>query len=218
MSYKPYIKNNDGTLTELPLQADVANKLGTSNKGTNKKPIYLVGGVATEGLDIVDLIYPVGSIYLSVGSTSPATLFGGTWVQLKDRFLIGAGNNYSNGATGGETSHTLTASELPSHSHDNTINVSASQGSHMHSIPSGSGKCSNAAGLGYGYVYAVGGPDNDTSGRSNRTTTGTGTAVMNNTQPAITVNASISNANSGGGSAHNNMPPYLAVNIWKRTA
>ena len=123
----------------------------------------------------MDLIYPVGSIYLSVGTTSPATLFGGTWVQLKDRFLIGAGNNYSNGATGGETSHTLTASELPSHSHDNTISVSASQNSHMHSIPSGTGKCSNAGGLGYGYVYAVGGPDNDTSGRSNRTTTGTGT-------------------------------------------
>ena len=218
MAYRPYVKNTDGTLTDIPLHAEIANKLGTVNKGNNKKPIYLVNGVPTEGLNIVDLIYPVGSIYLSVVSTSPATLFGGTWEKLQDRFLVGAGNSYSIGATGGEATHTLTTSELPSHKHDNTISVSASQISHMHSIPSGNGKCSNAGGLGYGYVYAVGGPDNDTSSRSNRTTTGTGTSVMNNSQPSITVSSSITNANTGSGSAHNNLPPYLAVNIWKRTA
>lgn len=49
--------------------------------------------------------YPVGSIYISVNSTSPASLFGGTWQQLKDRFLIGCGDSYSNGATGGSSSH-----------------------------------------------------------------------------------------------------------------
>ena len=45
--------------------------------------------------DIVDLIYPVGSIYMSIESTSPAELFGGTWEQLEDRFLLGAGSEYS---------------------------------------------------------------------------------------------------------------------------
>ena len=51
---------------------------------------------------ILSKVYPVGSIYISVDSTSPATLFGGTWVQLKDRFLLGVGDTYSSvNATGG---------------------------------------------------------------------------------------------------------------------
>lgn len=50
---------------------------------------------------IIDLIYPVGSIYMSVNSTSPATLFGGSWTQLKNKFLIGAGDTYTASSTGG---------------------------------------------------------------------------------------------------------------------
>ena len=61
--------------------------------------------------------YPVGAIYLSYVSTSPASLFGGTWTQLKDRFLVGAGSSYGVGATGGETHHVLTWNEMPSHNH-----------------------------------------------------------------------------------------------------
>jgi hypothetical protein len=54
---------------------------------------------------ILSTIYPVGSIYMSMNSTSPATLFGGSWEQLKDRFLIGASNTYSAGGQGGSESH-----------------------------------------------------------------------------------------------------------------
>lgn len=57
--------------------------------------------------------YPVGSIYMSYNSTSPASLFGGTWTQIKDRFLVGAGNSYSAGNTGGSNSVTLTGAHLP---------------------------------------------------------------------------------------------------------
>lgn len=55
--------------------------------------------------EMLSSIYPVGSIYMSMNSTSPATLFGGSWVQLKDRFLIGAGNTYYAGGQGGNASH-----------------------------------------------------------------------------------------------------------------
>ncbi len=65
-------------------------------------------------------IYPVGAIYMSSVSTSPASLFGGTWEQLEDRFLLAAGTNYSAGATGGEAAHTLSIDEMPSHSHTNS--------------------------------------------------------------------------------------------------
>ena len=62
-------------------------------------------------------MWPVGSIYLSVNATNPETLFGGTWQQITGRFLLAAGGGYSAGTTGGEASHTLTVSEIPSRSH-----------------------------------------------------------------------------------------------------
>lgn len=61
---------------------------------------------------------PVGCLYMSFESTSPATLFGGSWTQLKDRFLLSVGDTYkSAGLTGGEADHTLTVAEMPSHRH-----------------------------------------------------------------------------------------------------
>ena len=66
---------------------------------------------------IVDLVYPVGSYYWSSNATSPSTLFGGTWEQVKDKFVLAAGDSYKVGATGGEANHTLTVSEMPSHRH-----------------------------------------------------------------------------------------------------
>ena len=65
-----------------------------------------------------DEIYPVGSIYMSVNNTNPSTLFGGTWSQIKDRFLLACGDIYSNGSTGGKATHTLTINEMPSHYHN----------------------------------------------------------------------------------------------------
>ena len=62
-------------------------------------------------------IYPVGSIYMSVNSTNPSTLFGGEWEQIEDRFLLACGTNHNNGETGGEATHTLTTNEMPSHNH-----------------------------------------------------------------------------------------------------
>lgn len=64
-----------------------------------------------------NLIYPVGSIYMSTINANPATLFGGTWEQLEDRFLLGAGQTYAAGATGGESEHSLTINEMPEHNH-----------------------------------------------------------------------------------------------------
>lgn len=134
---------------------------------------------------ILDLVYPVGSIYMSVNDVNPANLFGGTWEQIKDRFLLAKGDTYAtNGATGGEASHTLNINEMPSHNH--------TQNQHRHKQHN---KYSNGSGSASAYVYT-----------SNRTAidhyTDYQTPYINPT---------------GGGQAHNNMPPYLVVNIWKRT-
>jgi len=121
-----------------------------------------------------DDIYPVGSIYISVNNVNPSTLFGGTWAQIKDKFLLAAGSAYSNGDTGGEATHTLTVNEMPSHSHNINIGVALA-------------------------------PESGGGG-------------LNNGFPVAKDNISRDTNSKGGGQPHNNMPPYLVVAIWKRTA
>lgn len=150
--------------------------------------------------DLITLnqVYPVGSIYLSVNSTNPATLFGGTWEQLKDRFLLGCSSTYSNGSTGGSAtnshthsvttsgtvgSHTLTVNEIPSHTHDALVRWSEGGG--------GSAKIS--AGYEWGDAYAAC-PTTATGGSAGHSHGFSGSTVT-----------------SGGASNTNNMPPYLAV-------
>ena len=54
-------------------------------------------------------IFLIGSIYMSVNNTSPASLFGGSWEQLKDRFLLGAGDTYVAGSEGGSADAVIVA-------------------------------------------------------------------------------------------------------------
>ena len=174
-----------------------------------------------------DLIYPVGSIYMSVNNTSPATLFGGTWEQLKDTFLLAAGTSYSAGSTGGAATVTLTAAQsgVPSHAHTYTrptvassgavTNGITSSGAHTHTITTyyskdtASGNAKNRPQNGGGSTDTqiskiVSASGAHTHNLPNHTHTLTGGGVANNTA----ANAS---------EAHNNMPPYLTVYMWKRT-
>lgn len=113
--------------------------------------------VFNDNMDIIDSaflshVYPVGSIYMSVNNADPGTLFGGTWEQLKDRFLLGVGDNYPTAeATGGAASqsytpagtvgnHTLTTAEIPSHNHTFTgsaVNTGNQSQDHTHTGTSG---------------------------------------------------------------------------------
>lgn len=67
---------------------------------------------------IINTIYPIGSVYMSVNPTDPKTLFGiGTWERIQDKFLLAAGSTYSAGSTGGAATVTLTTDQIPSHRH-----------------------------------------------------------------------------------------------------
>ena len=115
-----YNENNPTTKKYVDDLTDVislAVQDNTDNIAALSNQISNIGSIT------FDDIYPVGSIYMSVNSTNPRTLFGGTWTQLKDRFLLGAGSTYTNGSTGGEASHTLTVNEMPSHSHPQYVTV-----------------------------------------------------------------------------------------------
>ena len=68
--------------------------------------------------------YPIGSIYISVVEINPSIYFGGVWERIKDRFLLSAGDTYSNGSTGGEATHKLTKNEMPTHGHATDVSKS----------------------------------------------------------------------------------------------
>lgn len=138
--------------------------------------------------DIPDLLahFPIGYIYISTSSTSPADLFGGTWERIKDKFLLAAGDTYTAGETGGEATHTLSIQEMPSHNHQSRL----SNGSWA-----------------YNQVYNAGGTDESQMGAA--ITSGLNTQAKGRFDYV---------ESSGGSEAHNNMPPYLTVYMWERTA
>lgn len=78
--------------------------------------------------EVWDLIYPVGSICIFVNELNPNVLYGGTWEQIKDKFLLACGDIYNNGITGGEREHILTIDEMPSHAHDTYGNPQGNTG------------------------------------------------------------------------------------------
>lgn len=89
-------------------------------------------------------IYPIGSIYMSINETNPSELFGGEWERIKDTFLLASGDTYENGTVGGEATHTLTVSEMPSHTH--------TQNQHRHQQ---FGNYSSGSGSSLGYTYTT---------------------------------------------------------------
>ena len=132
---------------------------------------------------LIDLIYPVGSIFITITPKDPGTYLGGSWTLLTDCFLLGAGNKYAVNKTGGEATHTLTASELPTH---------------VHRILSGTGSASNGNYDGYismGYIA------NNYDGNRGMITDDI---------------FAVGHSNFCGNKAHNNMPPYYTVYMYRR--
>ena len=108
----------------MQVQTDVAVKPGIpvfdwgQNDFAFHVPVHANAGLQVAGKALWEYIYPVGAIYISANETDPGELFGGTWEQLKDRFLLAAGDVYEAGSRGGKAEHTLTVDEIPSHEHN----------------------------------------------------------------------------------------------------
>ena len=141
---------------------------------------------------LADLIYPVGSIYMSANSVNPGTLFGGTWERVSGKFLLGADDTYTAGSTGGEAEHTLTVNEIPAHE------------GHLYSNFDNSGYADRGGDDNSYYVNSSATDYSNYANRPYKIVSGNELVMQGYTR--------------GGGLAHNNMPPYLAVYIWKRTS
>lgn len=95
---------------------NVTNRFATESYVQQEYPIA----------EILQAVYPVGSIYITTSSVSPSVLFGfGTWEQIEDVFLLGAGSTYTAGGTGGEANVTLTQEQTPNVIGDITLHSGA---------------------------------------------------------------------------------------------
>ena len=201
---------------------------------------------AQENLGIIDLIYPVGSIYINAyASQDPADLFPGTtWTQIDGKFLVGAGGNYAAGSTGGAqqvavtpagtvggTVLTAEQSGMPAHTHNHAITMP----SHTHAfngqtvsnakvrvviqtVASGSGATVN--GLSSSGTPTSGLITVNLNGGSVGSPSG-GTAICGGTIAKANAQAASQGHTHpfiGNPMTIETMPPFLAVCMWRRTA
>ena len=172
------IKNNDITIS-----------YPTDNTGSGS---YTNGGSGGNSLDF-DKIYPVGSVYMSINSTDPTNLFGGVWEQIKDRFLLSAGNTYTAGSTGGKAEH----------KHGLNDNAAALIGNH-----------GDTTAFSPNYNFYLGTNYNINNGAYCWSHTHDNPFNSDNSKFSLLAAVGL----VGNTVSANNMPPYLAVYVWKRTA
>ena len=136
------------------------------------------------------LMHPVGTPYASKNPTSPAELYGGTWERIEGKFIMGASDTYPAGSTGGEAEHILTISEAPGHTHE-------------------VGAYGNP-----GWRFKI-------NGNVGVVVTSDSYVLINNVSlyyKDITDNGFLGTSDVGGNEPHNNLPPYIAMYIWRRVA
>lgn len=149
-----------------------------------------VNNAAEHAKTLLEIWYDVGSVYLNFNYVNPAELLGfGEWQLIENRFLLGAGDKYESETTGGEATHTLTAAELPKQS--GTIVT--------HGTYSGT-------------------PIADASGVFTKEHVVSGKYLSGSQGTSANSIDVIGYSNGGEGKAHNNMPPYIAVYMWRRIA
>ena len=217
--------------TPLTVVAKVIDSLSTNlNTRTNAPSIRAVQEMKEnletqiENADsqigvILNRLYPVGAIYISTNDTSPSSIFGGTWQKIEDRFLLASSSTYAKGSTGGEATHTLTEKEMPNHAHDyyRPANVTDAHALTVAEMPK------------HGHRVVI-----NAWGEETRVTLGETTLPFCNSSKSIAYTSeqtgdgqghthsiddeSWQTVDVGGGNAHNNMPPYLAVNMWVRVS
>jgi len=189
---KPSLADND----EFPM-TDSADTYALKKMLASDLKAALKTYFDTMYLTSLEASWPVGSIFLSVVATSPRILLGfGTWSRIAEgKFLVGqeaADEDFDTAEkTGGEKTHTLTSAEMPEHTHV--------QNPHQHDLSS----LEKRSTIGTATTWDI---FADVDGSS--TSFDPGTYLI----PAATA----TNQNTGGGAAHNNLPPYTVVYAWKR--
>ena len=210
---KYYSRDNDGNLTDSNQDKEFKpytsvmrddNSLASQVKIKHDNQNHFTGAsfpatgedynVEVTKATLFNFVYPVGSIYMSANEVDPAAMFGGTWEKLENRFLLGATESAPLGSTGGNWEVTLTQENIPNYEIGQIPAV----------VPNVHTNWNN------------GGVKGKTVGQASDSKKGVDLAQGNIITTGNQYGWSIST--NGGGQAFNITPPYIAVNMWKRTA
>lgn len=226
-SFPPASHNHKkNEITDFPSSLKNPNALTISLNGTSQgaydgssaKNINITaGGIGAYTKGEVDTKFknfcpfPVDSLYLSLGSENPATTWlGTTWQKQEGRFLLGSSSTYTLGTTGGNSTIKLSVDNLPSHTHSaTTASHSHTQPVHKHTLThTGSDYYTS---YGANYIYHTKSVNSYIDGMVNAINSAGG-ETTGSASPVTTIET------TGKGTSFSIMPPYLVVNIWKRTS
>lgn len=151
-------------------------------------------------VNLLDIIYPVHSLYITTSTVSPAESIGGTWTQIKDAVIAASGSTYSSAAASYGGSKTIDTNQMPEHKHSGTTN---SDGDHNHGIDGriiawygeGKGNVLQGAGTYFGSVGTFGGQWTSVNGAHTHSFT-----------------------TDSAGKGNNYIPYHYSVNVYRRTA
>ena len=215
-----YIWNRIGTTDISSIGDSITSALvNSNNNATTKADNNTYGQVKIgDGLIVQDGVisadfktiflnfaYPIGTIYESTNNVSPSTFLGGTWEEYgSDRVLVGKGTYHDIGSTGGNRSISLSASNLPSHSHSGSISI-VEDDDHVHSL-----KFLSTA---HRFKADTNHLDpNDSSNNPNQI------SVFQTGDSSVSISGNLSISSTGSGTSFNIEQPYVTVYRWRRTA
>ena len=240
-----YIDQNDydgdrTTITKLNTQS-LETPISIENGGTGKDNLAAAKELfATTKTEILDWVYPVGSVYISFNNQSPEGFLGGTWEQITDTFLLASGAKYLPGSSGGKGDFTISAAEIPLRSHTHTPGTYTGPNhrhgvgeykmpSHTHPlynsmiVYNNNSKGGQLSGTGNYQTNSLSQIHTDASGT--KAITGAsgyaGTGYLNGgnsgSAGAKAIQGNSSDTSLAATVTHVNMPPYITVYMWKRT-
>ena len=167
--------------------------------------VYAPKGGGGGGITFDD-VYPIGAIYTSVNSTNPSILFGGTWQRLEDTFLYATSGTADTGyqATDGSKDAVVVKHNHTQNAHNHSPNSHSFLQSNVDISINGTGRAvTSSGGSNWHYLYI-----SDANYKSGSTINLSGT----------TANKTATNQEKGVDGTNKNMPPYMKVYMWKRTA
>lgn len=187
----------EATVSDLKLNCLTEEQYKNAEKNENELYLTPDDGTTGSGISLLD-VYPVGSIYTSVNSTDPSSLFGGTWERIQGYFLLAANDKYAEyqaGKIGGSVSHTHTSA------------------AHSHGYGSLYTAMWNAGNVGHYYRTKTG-----VSFTANeiKKDTGVGATSSKASTEGIQVYGNTGSTTPGNTGSSSNMPPFLSVYMWKR--
>ena len=192
-SYKRKLKDSSGNYVLPATRASCVYMYSSGNKtldGEFNSLLEKVNGKASK-LDC----WPVGAIYMAIGGSSPASMFGGSWTQIVGKYIRAKNSSQDSGSTGGNNNVTLSASNIPTL----YMQVGLSSGGYVGANDHPDSFISNSKTLGMESATYSG----DTSDRS--------------AQDGY-VNSTLVRYNNPNVKAFTAMPEYINVNCWQRVS